>query len=384
MIPSDIFRRKGYRKLQNEGISNTVIAGIELFVRKRIARRVLEPLIEYGVVRVLSRRDLKRSAKELVNVTREIDKEPPRFVSRLETGYVFTETGLASTALIELIEESAATPDYGHQAMTEMCSRELFFGHLPILGLLGIRSPTDTPVLNTVAPLIPRYPTNYYHWMVETVPKIRYLREFERRTETDVTVLVSSNAPPFVEETLTLLGWPDDRILQATDPMYEVRNLILPSYPERTKTDFDWLRGEILDSVLDEENNADDDNTNKVYVSRANAVSRRVVNEDAVMDVLSEYGFERYLLEERSLAENAQLLSNADVVVGPHGAGLTDIVFAESCTLVELFGTRLNRAYENLSETLGVDYEPIYCQADSSDLVVDTDELDTRVSNVLD
>jgi capsular polysaccharide biosynthesis protein len=122
---------------------------------------------------------------------------------------------------------------------------------------------------------------------------------------------------------------------------------------------------------------------NNVYVSRSGAVERRVLNENEVMNVLSEYGFERYCLENQSLSENVQLFSQADLVVGPHGAGLTDIIFANDCTLLELFGEKVKQPYELLAETLGVNYEPMYCQADSADVVVDTEQLELRVSQLV-
>jgi capsular polysaccharide biosynthesis protein len=105
-----------------------------------------------------------------------------------------------------------------------------------------------------------------------------------------------------------------------------------------------------------------------------------VLNEDAVMDVLSEYGFSKYHLEDRSVQANARLFNEADVVVGPHGAGLTDIIFAEDCTLVELFGEKVKQPYQALADTIGIDYRPMFCMADSADIVVDTDELESTIS----
>jgi capsular polysaccharide biosynthesis protein len=169
-------------------------------------------------------------------------------------------------------------------------------------------------------------------------------------------------------------------VVHATEPAYTVRNLVVPSYPERHTSDFTWIRDEILDAVSGESVSNDENN---VYVSRANAIERQVLNEKEVMDVLSEFGFSRYLLENRSVAENARLFAEADVVVGPHGAGLTDIIFAGDCTLLELFGEKVKEPYELLAETLGIEYEPIYCTAEAADIVVDTDKLEKRVSRLV-
>jgi len=379
-IPTEFTPEKVRRKLRADGVSSTAVTAADLFVRKRIGRRVLDPMINRRIVRVLSRQSLKDRATAIIDVGDRVQDGSTRFVSAIGGGYVLSETGLAMTSEFEVIQESADTPDHARQAIMAMLSRELFFGQLPIRGLLRGTPPRDPPVLDTVAPLIPRYPTNYYHWMVETVPKVRYLQMLKQQTGTDVTVLVPDNAPPFVEETLSRIGWPKKRIEYASEPMYEIRNLIVPPYPERSRAELDWLRETILDGVLAEETTVA--SGSNIYVSRSNAIARRVVNEDAVMEVLEPYGFERYHLEDRSLAENVRLFNSADVVVGPHGAGLTDIIFTEDCTLVEMFGARLNKAYEKLSKTLDVMYDPMYCQTNGVDIVVDTDELSDRISNL--
>jgi capsular polysaccharide biosynthesis protein len=193
-----------------------------------------------------------------------------------------------------------------------------------------------------------------------------------------VTALIPAEAPPFVEETLQLLSWPSSKIEHATAPIYDVQNLVVPSYPERTASDFEWIRKDVLHAASDQRTPSG--SGNNVYVSRSNATERRVLNEDAVMDVLSEYGFSKYHLEDRSVQANARLFNEADIVVGPHGAGLTDIIFAEDCTLVELFGEKVKQPYQALADTLGIDYRPMFCMADSADIVVDTDELESTIS----
>ena len=376
MIPTEFTGRKLRRKLAADGPVETVLAAGDLLTRKRLGRPIFDPLVEHDFVCTLSREELQRQAKT-VDVP---DSAPPRsFVSLVTNGVVLTETGLSLSEAFGIIEESAAGPKQAQQAMMAMLSRELFYGVFPYRGLLFGTHDTNTELpnlgLGPVAPLIPRYPDNYYHWMVETVPKIRYLRAFEAEEE-PVTLLIPGDVPPFVDETMDLLGWPDSRVKRAEHESYRVSELVVPSFPDRRPADFEWLREEILENTPDHI----PESGNNIYVSRANGVERRVVNEDEVMDVLSEYGFERYLLEERSLAENARLFADADVIVGPHGAGLTDIVFAGNATVIELFGEKVKQPYKLLSKAVGVDYEMMYCTPESTDIVVDVEKLDKRVA----
>ncbi|MDZ7731074.1 MAG: glycosyltransferase family 61 protein [Natrialbaceae archaeon] len=381
MISTEFSTRKVKRKLEADGLGGSIVAAGDLLTRKRLGRPVFDPLVDRGVIRTVSREDLQ-SIAESVTVAGDSKESSAPFVAVLAEGRVLSETGLVLTPESAIVEESAAAPDQAQQAMMAMLSRQLFFGDAPLRGLLsmfGGRDPRgDTGSLETVAPLVPRYP-NYYHWIVETVPKVRYLRAFEEKTGERVTVLVPSNAPPFVTETLDLLGWPRSRIRVATKSAYDVSRLVVPSFPERRAGDFEWLRHEILERAPETIPESGDN----VYVSRATAVERRVVNEDEVMDVLSRFGFSCYRLEERSLEDNARLFADADAVVGPHGAGLTDIVFADDCTLVELFGDKVKQPYRKLAATVGVQYEPMYCQAESTDIIVDTDVLASTVESIV-
>lgn len=374
MIPTEFSGRKLRRKLAADGPVETVRAAGDLVTRKRLGRPVFDPLVKRDIVRTLPREELRCRAKT-VDVPNSVFPTP--FTSVITNGVVLTETGLVLTEAFEVVEESAAGPEQAQQAMMAMLSRELFYGVLPLRGLLFGSWDTESPTPNSgpIAPLIPRYPDNYYHWMVETVPKIRYLRAFEAEQE-PVTLLISADAPPFVDEALNLLGWPDSRIVRVNHESYHVSELLVPSFPDRRPADFKWLREEILESASDHIR----ESGKNIYVSRANGIERRVVNEDEVMDVLTEFDFERYLLEERSLAENARLFADADVIVGPHGAGLTDIVFAGDATLIELFGEKVKQPYKLLAEAVGVDYEAMHCTPESADIVVDIQELFERVS----
>jgi len=382
MMSTEFSYGKVKRKLRDDGLVDTLVAAGDLLTRKRLGRPVFDRLVERQLVRTTSRAELRATALRTVPVATPTDEDGDPFVALVGEGRILSETGLVLTDRFGIVEESAAEPPQAQQAMMAMLSRELFYGDVPVRRLLGRRiSSGKGETLDTAASLVPRYPDNYYHWMVETVPKIRYLRTFEDATGREVTVLVPADPPPFVAETLRLLNWPESQIAYATEPVYDVRELVVPSYPERHASDFEWIQRDILSAAAESDLDPVEDEPN-VYISRSDAVERRVRNEDAVMRVLSDYGFERYQLEDRPLADNARLFDQADVVVGPHGAGLTDIIFAGDCTLLELFGAKVKQPYELLADAVGVAYEPMYCTAEGADIVVDTQDLEHRVSRL--
>ena len=76
----------------------------------------------------------------------------------------------------------------------------------------------------------------------------------------------------------------------------------------------------------------------RIYLSRANARSRRCLNETELMSALRPYGFKSYCLESLSVEEQLRLFSESVVVVGPHGAGFTNMIACSpSAAIVEFF-----------------------------------------------
>ncbi len=97
----------------------------------------------------------------------------------------------------------------------------------------------------------------------------------------------------------------------------------------------------------------------RLYISRANAPWRRVVNEEETVRVLERAGFEQVRLETMSVAEQASTLAAAEAVVAPHGAGLTNLVFCPpGARVIEIFSPAfVNVLYWGLSRLVDLDYQ---------------------------
>lgn len=87
------------------------------------------------------------------------------------------------------------------------------------------------------------------------------------------------------------------------------------------------LYSHLLESVSQEKGK-------RIFISRRNANTRRFPIDTQLEDGLLKLGFHIYELETMSLIEQIQLFRSAEVVVGPHGAGLTWLVFCEENTRV--------------------------------------------------
>ena len=121
----------------------------------------------------------------------------------------------------------------------------------------------------------------------------------------------------------------------------------------------------------------------RVFISREDATIRQVTNADAILPVLDEYGFETHVLTELSVAEQIARFSDADIVVAPHGAGLTNLVYADDVAIVELFGQKKLASFARLATMLDQTYTSVGCEQRGVNLVVDPDRLAAAIEWVL-
>jgi len=75
-----------------------------------------------------------------------------------------------------------------------------------------------------------------------------------------------------------------------------------------------------------------------IYVWRIDSRARPMSNEDALVELLLGYGVEPVILSSLNLDDQIRLFRDARLIIGPHGAGLCNIVFCHpGAVLYELF-----------------------------------------------
>jgi tetratricopeptide (TPR) repeat protein len=196
----------------------------------------------------------------------------------------------------------------------------------------------------------------YFHWMFDVLPRINLLQ----RSGIDLAQIdgfVVSHHLPFQQETLLLLNIPEAKILPTEHHSHiQADRLIVPSYPASPawmpQWVCDWLRALFLGDSSKFPGN------DRLYISRRSTANRRVINESEVLELLEPYGFRCVTLEGRSVKEQAMLLANTDIVIAPHGGGLTNIVFCRPGTkVIELFSPNyVYPCYWLVCNLLGFDY----------------------------
>ena len=95
--------------------------------------------------------------------------------------------------------------------------------------------------------------------------------------------------------------------------------------------------------------------------------------------MLHRHGYEKYILSELSFEQQAELFAQADMIVAPHGAGLTNIMFAKDCEIIEIFGSKIKPTFYLQSQVLNLEYTALLQKAVGDNIHVDTDVLSTII-----
>ena len=173
---------------------------------------------------------------------------------------------------------------------------------------------------------------NFFHFLIECLPK---LRQFEA-TGVPIDRFYVPYGARYAQQLLSLFGVGSDRVipegigrhLQA-DQLFACSPI---SFPRREDREF------LFDRMADQAwSQVGSSRRRRIYISRDKAGWRKVVNERELMQTLRRHRFERFFLEDLSSQEQIQLFQEAEVIVGPHGAGLANVVFTPpGATVIEL------------------------------------------------
>ena len=84
-------------------------------------------------------------------------------------------------------------------------------------------------------------------------------------------------------------------------------------------------------------NKVDANSASRIYISRSKAKWARIVNENEIIPLLEKHDFQIIQFEDYSVAEQINLMQNADFIIGVQGSGLINIAYQkEGSKLIEI------------------------------------------------
>jgi len=229
---------------------------------------------------------------------------------------------------------------------------------------------------------------NFYHWMLDMLPRIGLLAEAARADAAFARVdrwIVPATRLAVARELLARAGVPPERVesIRRGDQV-ACDQLVVTSAPapicEPTPRSAAYLRG-VFGARQTSERGAE----RRIYLARRGR--RKIANEADIAPILARFGFETVAMEGLELAAQVAAVRGAGVVVAPHGAALAHLVHVtEGGTLVELLPPRIsNPSFFMLAGACGLRYAAIRgCEdrasrgqpAGAADFTVDTADLE--------
>ena len=196
----------------------------------------------------------------------------------------------------------------------------------------------------------------YYHWLIDFVPRLLLVENdpaLRRRP-----MIVNYQFTPWQQESLTAIykarGWALPPLIRMpAEELVPLCDAAVPGRVDRASA------VEILSKLYPVERPTSSQKL-RLFVGRNNVGYRRLLNQDEVAALLARAGFTPVDPGSLSFAEQAALFGRAEIVVGVHGAALTNVAFMPpGGALLELWGGLRQPHYVDLAKIKGLRYAAV-------------------------
>jgi len=261
----------------------------------------------------------------------------------LQNCYVFGQKGLVLT------RDHSVFQEFSHHF--GISSLKKFFRKNPFY----IFTKTYKKVDGTGAVLISPESHNYYHWLNDVLPRIKLYEDVLHQVD---HFCVSASVPAKFLAVLPDFGIPLNKILLVRDrDKLWFDQLFVSSLPGSEGRSPMWAIEYIRHKLI--KTRAPINPTKKIYLKRGTSTSRKILNENIVINILQDQGFEIIEPGELSIYEQINLVQQAKTVISAHGAALSNLLFSNpDLTVIELFSPDYFRTdcYYTLASILKLNY----------------------------
>ena len=216
----------------------------------------------------------------------------------------------------------------------------------------------EVRVAGTVLSLTARGTTsNYYHFLYDALARYGVAEQCLDDLAPDAIVVPHQTR--YQRELLELAGI-DGGAAQLIQPrrgqVVRAERLLVPSNPnwalQAPPAVVEWLRSRLPAKAAT-------GRPRRIFITRGTVPTTRIyVEEQALMPALERLGFERIDPGTLSVQEQIDTFADAEAIVAPHGAGLTNVTFSPpGVRVLEMFpSTYVHRGLWAICQAIGADY----------------------------
>jgi len=199
------------------------------------------------------------------------------------------------------------------------------------------------------------YWQNYYHFFIDTLSQV-YLAKDKIPADVPILVPYYFGDIKYVNEFLKESDFLADRkiIVQKKNEYYSVKKLYLCKDTFYSDSIYEVINS--FGAITDKE----DKPGRKIYLKRSKSRNRAIINDGEIEQIVTAFGFEVKDTDGMGLKEQILLFREVSVLIGIHGAGLTNIIFrnGQPLQLLEIFPADLNPGhYRSLCMKFNYSYD---------------------------
>jgi len=202
----------------------------------------------------------------------------------------------------------------------------------------------------------------YFHWLFDVLPRLFFLRD-----EAVDGYIVGEVKHQFQKDSIEMLK------LEKPIVFIEDKGVELDKVTGVTHLNRDGFIPEVITFLREHLGSQKEvKKKRRLFISRQKAAYRKLVYYDAIKLLLEQWDIEEFIAEDHSFEEQIHAFKEAELVLAPHGSGLSNIVFCETgAHVIELFSEEYTNAlFLRLATNCGLSY----------DCVVDGDHFDRFTS----
>jgi len=234
--------------------------------------------------------------------------------------------------------------------------------------LKNVSIKTQSESVDTAIWVLDKWSTGYFHWLTEALCRLLVISKHHPTYPILVPFFLAKSSPlvALMEAFGLEVKCYDENETLVVKRLFSV-DFLAPSGRFNPHIICE-LRDKFRELYASSETNENAE-VDRIYISREFAEKRKANNQTEMNALVEEWGIRKLKCEEMSFDEQIKAMSKCELLVGEHGAGLSNMLFAPSgCKVFEIRNKYAitDNFYYNLAVALGLDYYLIEAEGSSS------------------
>ncbi|MFE1745030.1 glycosyltransferase family 61 protein [Coleofasciculus sp. H7-2] len=241
-----------------------------------------------------------------------------------------------------------------------------------------IRPMPNSENIDLACSLVNYWSRLYAHWISEGLTRLEALEYYSKKTGKKPVLIIDKDPPIWKIKSLELMGYRPEDCIQWNGYRAKVNELVICSKRREegrvSIKAYYWLRERILGNI-DSYAVSKVPLSPNIFISRRKTNARCILNEEEVINTLAEMDFITYVFEDIDWQNQVKIFAQAKIIVAPHGAGLTNMIFSQRATIIEIFGDKISHFFYTMAQGLKFNYGCLFCEANNENMIVNCEQL---------